>query len=494
MHGRLTQLFERYRDRYALVAPFCVVVEVLFFLGPATAFFPAHYEGLSVGQYLVVFGSAVVAGFLIYGTALFVFRRGYRALVAWCDDRGDEHLATARAFAFDGPRRIGLLGIALGIPVSPLLVLLLASPHHHTTALDWLELSIGALTAIGLASVSAWFSLDVLFRPIRAAIGELPPEARTASLVSRLALVIPTAIWVSAFAVGYLTSSRASAGAGHLMVIYAIAVGCTFFCLILVGPLFVGGVVAPFRELAAATRAVAAGRFDTRVPIAATDELGRLATSFNRMLEELQASRGRIVAAADEERRRVERDLHDGAQQQLVLIALKAGAIERLVAGDPKAGALAHELRADVYRALSELRDLARGLYPAALESDGLPGALADAVMRAPIPTTVECDGAGRYRAELETAVYFCCLEALQNAAKHAGEGARARITLGESDDALRFEVTDDGSGFDAAATPGGSGLQNMTDRIGALGGNVRIDSEPGRGTTIVGQLPVGEP
>jgi signal transduction histidine kinase len=231
------------------------------------------------------------------------------------------------------------------------------------------------------------------------------------------------------------------------------------------------------------------------VPVVTDDELGELTASFNEMLteltrraDELRASRERIVAAADEERRRVERDLHDGAQQQLVLLRLKLGLLER----DPSRRELLPEIRADVERAIAELRDLAHGLYPQALQSDGLAGALKEAVGRAPIPATLDCDGAGRYRPELEAAVYFCCLEALQNAAKHAGEDARAQLRLSERDRRLTFEVSDDGRGFDPATAPQSSGLQNMTDRIGALGGEVTVNSAPGAGTTIAGEVPLG--
>jgi signal transduction histidine kinase len=125
------------------------------------------------------------------------------------------------------------------------------------------------------------------------------------------------------------------------------------------------------------------------------------------------------------------------------------------------------------------------------LESDGLPGALGEAARNAAIPTTFDCDGAGRYRPQLEAAVYFCCLEALQNAAKHAGEGARATVKLVERDRRLEFEVSDDGVGFEQA--PPGHGLQNIADRIGALGGKLRIASTPGHGTTIAGLVPVEE-
>jgi signal transduction histidine kinase len=261
----------------------------------------------------------------------------------------------------------------------------------------------------------------------------------------------------------------------------------------------------PVRDLIEGTHRVAAGDLSTEVPVTSTDELGELAASFNEMVEglrereslrqELQASRARIVTAADAARRRVERDLHDGAQQRLVLIGLKLGLAQRqLQANQSEAARLLHELHGDLDVALAELRDLAHGIYPAVLENEGLPAALADAAQLAAIPTTVECNGVGRHRPELEAAVYFCCLEALQNAAKHAGSGARAEVALRESGRQLRFDVSDNGAGFDAGATAASSGLQNMSDRIGALGGAITITSRPGAGTTVAGAIPFEYP
>jgi signal transduction histidine kinase len=302
-------------------------------------------------------------------------------------------------------------------------------------------------------------------------------------------LIVPLSTWFACFAFGYLSTTRASAGAGHLLVVYAFAIGGTVLSLLVLAPLLQGGVFAPILDLTGATRAVAEGRLDARAPVTATDELGELATSFNGMMDELTSMRARIVTASDNARRSVERDLHDGAQQSLVLLKLKLALLER----DPSRTELVSEIAAGLGEALDELRDLARGIYPTRLEGDGLRGALADAAERAGLPTTLHCDGIGRYAPQLEAAVYFCCLEALQNAAKHAGEGARVQVTVSAHDHALRFEVADDGQGFELAATNGSSGLQNMADRIGALGGFVEITSEPGRGTHVRGRVPVTE-
>jgi signal transduction histidine kinase len=208
--------------------------------------------------------------------------------------------------------------------------------------------------------------------------------------------------------------------------------------------------------------------------------------------EELQASRARIVVAADAERRRIERDLHDGAQQRLVALAVKLRLARRLVDADlDQARGMLDELRDEVKDAVEELRSLAHGIYPPLLLDQGLAAALGSAAQRATIPTRVEAGPIGRYPADLEAAAYFCCLEALQNAMKHAGPEATAVIRAWEEDGALRFAVTDDGAGFDAATNAGGTGFVNMADRLGAIGGTLRVESTPGGGTSVLGTVPL---
>jgi signal transduction histidine kinase len=206
---------------------------------------------------------------------------------------------------------------------------------------------------------------------------------------------------------------------------------------------------------------------------------------------ELQASRGRLVAAADAERRRIERNLHDGAQQHLVALAVKVRLIEQFAVRDPeRAKALMSQLQEDVGSAIEELRSLAHGIYPPLLSSAGLAVAMSAACRRAPLPASLEADGVGRYAPEIEAAVYFCCLEAMQNAAKHAGPGATARVRIWEDADALLFEVCDDGAGFVTNGLADGAGLTNMRDRLGAVGGTLRVESDGAHGTRIQGVVP----
>jgi signal transduction histidine kinase len=211
-----------------------------------------------------------------------------------------------------------------------------------------------------------------------------------------------------------------------------------------------------------------------------------------RQAEDLQASRARIVAAADAERRRIERDLHDGAQQYLVAIAVKAGVVQRLADQDPaRSRAMLDELVGDTQLALEEFRNLAHGIFPPLLGSGGLCEALAAVCRRAVLPTQLEASDIGRYPPEVEAAVYFCCVEALQNATKYAGDHATARVALREEAGGLVFEVGDDGAGFDISRSSPGAGLTNMSDRLGAVGGTLTVESAPGTGTRVRGAIPV---
>jgi signal transduction histidine kinase len=209
-----------------------------------------------------------------------------------------------------------------------------------------------------------------------------------------------------------------------------------------------------------------------------------------RLMEDLRESRRRIVSAQDERARALERNIHDGAQQQLVALSVQLRLAEGMVDRDPgKARELLADLQARTVETLEDLRDLARGIYPPLLADKGLPAALEAQARKSPLPVTVHPDGVGRYGPDVESAVYFCCLEALNNVAKYA-DAAKVEIRLAHADGQLRFEVTDDGRGFETSGSGHGTGLQGMADRLDAIGGMFEIRSAPQRGTTISGRIP----
>jgi signal transduction histidine kinase len=210
-----------------------------------------------------------------------------------------------------------------------------------------------------------------------------------------------------------------------------------------------------------------------------------------RLIEELRESRRRIVAAQDARAKQLERNIHDGAQQQLVALAVKARLAAGSVKNDPaRTTTMLEEIQHDLTDALENLRDLARGIYPPLLADEGLGAALTAQARKSPIPVSVDVGGTSRYDPEIEATVYFSVLEALQNVAKYA-DATSARVTLRANGRELTFSVTDDGRGFDVATVARGSGLQGIADRLSAVGGSLDVTTAPGRGTSVRGSIPV---
>jgi signal transduction histidine kinase len=215
-----------------------------------------------------------------------------------------------------------------------------------------------------------------------------------------------------------------------------------------------------------------------------------LAAELRNRLDDLHRSRQRLVRAQDEERRRLERNLHDGAQQHIVALKVKLGLAQMLAATSPKRARLTVvQLKADADEALETLRDLARGIYPPLLADKGLVAALESQARKATMPVHVDAEEVERYAQDVEATVYFCVLEALQNVQKYAN-ASRVVVRLRGQESGLTFEVEDDGIGFDTATVTRGAGLTNMVDRVEALGGNVDVTSAPGSGTQVSGNVP----
>jgi signal transduction histidine kinase len=223
-------------------------------------------------------------------------------------------------------------------------------------------------------------------------------------------------------------------------------------------------------------------------------ELARRHEELLRRADELRASRARIVETQDAERRRLERDIHDGAQQHLVALAVNLRLAQSLAATSPEAGAtvLAAQVAATDL-AIATLVDLSRGIYPGTLSECGIGPALRTATTSTTVPVEIQDGTTGRLRPDVELAVYFCCLEAVQNALKHAA-ASRVRVTLDENDAALVVVVADDGSGFPVDGTRDGVGLSNMHDRLDAVGGRLTIHASSA-GTVVTARLPLdGDP
>jgi len=201
--------------------------------------------------------------------------------------------------------------------------------------------------------------------------------------------------------------------------------------------------------------------------------------------DQLAASSKRLITAADEERRRLERDLHDGAQQHLVALAVLLQ-LARGAEGD-RYQPLLIEASGLLENAIAEIRSLALGIYPPLLVSGGLAEALPAVAARAPVPVKINLQGLRRYPVSIETALYFCCSEALQNAAKHGGPDTMVTITAHADDRMLTLTISDTGRGFDPATV--GTGLTNMTDRLSAIGGHLAIHTAPGRGSRVTASI-----
>ena len=208
-------------------------------------------------------------------------------------------------------------------------------------------------------------------------------------------------------------------------------------------------------------------------------------------VDALRASQRRLVGAASAERRKIERDLHDGVQQKLVALRIELELARDLAAEGGIEGRLT-ELAAGFDDALDDLRSTAHGIYPPLLADDGLDAALREVARRSVFPLSVDLEEVGRLSEDRETAIYYCCLEALQNVAKHGGDGTAASLRLWRDRKTVRFSVSDDGVGFvPRGPAAKGAGLTNMTDRIGAVGGTVAVRSTPGEGTTVLGAITV---
>lgn len=498
------RVYERFRPNYVhlLIAIVAVFIQVLVIPAYAALLRPI-YDATWSEQLRVFLWFEVWLGTLGAAGMFVIARRRHQSAIRWLrDDSAIDVRDVWTSAVLDFPRTVLLLVGWYALCCLP--------PAIYTGILLDFSLVTELLYIVGLgcliagAGVFIFLFFETALRPVvlRELAEELPaswiPPRPGLLLRRKLLIFLPAINLFNAMAVGAASTNDLDRDS-RLAVIVLTALGLSGTLALAMNLMLRNSMLAPLDRLRTALQAVAGGDLRIQVPPMGGDELDEITAAFNDMThrlaaaeEEMRASRARIVVAADTERRRMERDLHDGAQQHFVLLQLKLGLLERQVDdGDPELSAKLDELKADLRAGLQELRDLAHGIYPSVLENDGLAAALSETAQRAAIPTEVRPSGVTRYDRDVESAVYFCCREALQNASKHAGDGATAKITLAENEGVLRFEVADSGAGFDVGRTDA-HGLQNMRDRIGALGGELHIDSAPQRGTCVTGRIRVG--
>jgi signal transduction histidine kinase len=378
-------------------------------------------------------------------------------------------------------------------------LLAVGAPRHFTFAeyvAGWLVASI-ITSAAGFFFVLIW---EVAFRPVLREVqpllpADFQPGRSWLTLSRRSALATASAMAYTGAAVSSLTSA-----AGNRELAMAIAVLATIGSAASFGGLITGlvshSIFMRVSELTLALEKIGQRERGVRVSVRAGDELDDAAMSLNRMVERIEtdnaavrASRARLASIADGERQRMERDLRRRVLVRLQRIADGVGGVEGDLGDRPDLLRLCLTVRGSVGDAEQEIQRLARGVYPAELTEAGLEAALAATAERMALPTRLRSPGVGRFDSATESSVYFCCKEALQNAAKHAGDGASAEVVLSRLDERVFFEVTDSGQGFDVDGQ--GRGLQNMRDRIRAVGGDVTIVSAAdGLGTTVTGWVP----
>jgi signal transduction histidine kinase len=363
-----------------------------------------------------------------------------------------------------------------------------------------------------VATALAYLFMERRFRPFHEALLPADIEAwpRSMGIERRLLAawlaVAGAPLLVIAFNWVALTPAQRDASASSVRITALIAGAVGLLIFMIAGRTITG----PLRRLQLAQRRVAAGDLSVHVQVEQPGEIGELESGFNRMVEGLTAlqsdnaqlhsqlraqldevseSRIRIVEAADAERVRIERNLHDGAQQRLLSLAFGLREVERMLNADapPLARERVRSAVEELDTAMSELRELARGIHPAILDEEGLGAALSSLAERAPLPTTVSVPLDGRLPAAVEVTAYFIASEALANIAKYA-DASRATLEATVDNGSLRLEVTDDGRG--GADPQRGSGIRGLTDRVAALGGKLAVESEPGNGTRVVAVIP----
>lgn len=514
MDAWLRRLYDKHPVQYALFALVIGVVEATVLGVMHDVYFGSVIYGVSFKQGLVVFALGE-GGLAVAGLVTLVLCWGPLVdLTRWLtgNPRTPELARAVLASMPSFARRFTLTFVIAAVftALVPGQVFLLQQAHSLDAWNLLLTLVAGGGPII-YTGVFVWFFLEFMLRRILADaarwIADPPERPRSSGLGigGKLTLGLAASTAGSAEFVTALWQTRGSGSTGMLNIVGLTVLAAVPYLLTTALAVALM-VLAPVRELIRATRAVAQGNYGVRVPVTTEDEFGLLTTTFNAMVEGLQererlrgdneglvrdlmASRARVVEAADAERRRIERNIHDGAQQQLVAVTLDLRMLQENLASldSSELGGAVSEAAENLKTALADLRELARGLHPSILTTDGLSAALKQLCDRSPVPISIEAP-TQRYPEQVETAVYFVAAEALANVAKYA-QATAASVKVSAVDHSLTVTVADDGVG--GADVANGSGLLGLSDRIGAVGGRLRVTSPRGAGTEVSAVIPL---
>ncbi len=506
----LVRLLDRGYRRWGIGYPVAVALAtglILAGLSQLTMVIFWHYLGVSVETALVR-GLPVVALWGLAGlAALAVISWIHRDLFLWAHTktRGSADPQALAAHAFAAWRQmtiwipVAIVPASMAVFVSQLIAL------EITGTLE-LALAVAGTTSFGLlAGLVIDLAGGMVFRPVLADLSRVLPlgsgeaDASAGGLARRMLAVVFLTIFITGAGVGGL-SSEPGQGAGALFDVFGIDLLLSLTLGLALALLLTESVVGPIRSLVEGTARVARGRFDEDVPVVTRDEIGVLVGSFNRMqeglrererlatenanlLEEVRASRARLIAATDAERARVERDIHDGAQQQLAALALELRLMQSRAdaTGQDELGEELSHAATTLSSALAELRELARSLHPQILSTSGLGPAVAQIAARSPVDVSIEiCQE--RFEDQVESTAYTLVAAVLENVAEHSPD-SEADVSIARTEGKLLVTVT--------AGTSVGVRRAGLADRVEAIGGELTIEQVAGRDTRVVGELPI---
>lgn len=466
----------------------------------------ARLQRIPTGEAAPAFGLYML---IAVGGLLLALLPAVRMLDRACEGEPDEVWSALLGLPFKVTRWITLVELVWVAPAG----LLVVGPTFRFDRNLFLVLVLALVpVGVGMIAVAMAFGGQLVLRPLVREVARslaVFPDCESGMPVRVKVLVSVPAVSLAMTEVGVLVGAAPGTDSATLLRRLLASALVTLVAFVPVALLLAYCLPQPLGDLVDATTRLRNGDFSTRVPEVSADEYGTLARSFNSalaglacgqqlagdnelLLDEIRSSRVRIVTAADAERRRVERNLHDGAQQRLVALALDLRLLEERTSGAsrPELATMARDAGENLRGALDELRELARGLHPPVLATDGLRPALEQLACRATVPVEITAPD-DRFDSAIESTAYFVASEAMANIAKYS-HATRASVTVHRSNGSLVIEIADDGIG--GARAEAGSGLGGLGDRVVALDGVLSVHSPPGGGTRVRAELPIEEP